>query len=305
MRNPVSAISPGIYPMLYAFFDARNRLDRGAMRRQVQAVAASGAHGVAMLGLGTEVGKLSADERRTLLDWVGEDLGGRLPLAVTVAEQTAEAAIASVRAAEAAGAAYVILQPPGIKGLPEEDYIRFFGAVADAARVPVGVQNAPDYIGIGLSLAGIRALAERHPNVAMIKAEGSALYARQVVEATEGRVAVFNGRCGLELTDNLRAGCSGMIPAVESADVQAAVFDLMRRGDAEGEREAERLYASILPMTVFVIQSLDSFLCYGKRIAAARLGLGAVHDRQPALAPTELGLAWASRFAAALPPLPA
>src|SRR5690606_35213182 len=110
-------------------------------------------------------------------------------------------------------------------------------------------------------------------------------------------------RCGLELTDNLRAGCAGMIPAMESVDIQSAIFDLMRQGGEASEREAERLYAQILPMTVFVIQSLDSFLCYGKRIAARRLGLGPVHDRAPSLAPTPTGLAWTERFASALPPL--
>lgn len=299
----MAEIAPGIHPMLYAFFDANGRLDRDAMRRQVELVVKSGAHGLAILGLGTEVGKLSADERASVLDWTSADLDGRLPLTVTVAEQTTSAAIAMVRAAERAGAACVILQPPATKGLPEEEYIGFFGAIADAASIPVGVQNAPEYTGIGLSLDGIVSMTRRHPNVRMLKAEGSALYARQIVEATQGRVQVFNGRCGLELTDNLRAGCSGMIPSIESMDVQARIFELMSAGGPDNEAKAEQLYAQILPMILFVIQSLDSFLCYGKRIAARRLGLGPVHDRQPALAPHPMGIAWAERYASRLPPL--
>lgn len=304
MPRNVRALPPGIHAMLYAFFDADDRLDREAMRRQVEAVVASGAHGVAALGLGTEVGKLSDRERADVLAWATQDLAGRLPLTVTVAEQSVEAALAVVRQAEKAGAACAVLQPPAKKGLPEDEYIGFFGAVADAAAIPIGVQNAPDYLGIGLSLDGVARMADRHPNIRILKAEGSALYARSVVEAVGDRMQVLNGRCGLELTDNLRAGCAGMIPAIESVDVQSRVFDLMARGGEEAEAEAERLYASILPMTVFVIQSLDSFLCYGKRIAARRLGLGPVHDRAPALAPTPTGLAWADRFAASLPPLP-
>ena len=53
----------GIYPMLYAFFTAQDALDRNATRRQVQAFVDNGAHGMAMLGLGTEVNKLSDAER--------------------------------------------------------------------------------------------------------------------------------------------------------------------------------------------------------------------------------------------------
>ncbi len=75
----------GIYPMQYAFFDRGGALDRAAMRRQVEAALAGGAHGVAVLGLATEVGKLSADERRTLIDWIAHDVAGRVPVAVTVA----------------------------------------------------------------------------------------------------------------------------------------------------------------------------------------------------------------------------
>ena len=57
----------GIYPILYAFFDAQGRLDRGAMRAQVEACVRHGAHGLAVLGLATETYKLQTPERRQVL----------------------------------------------------------------------------------------------------------------------------------------------------------------------------------------------------------------------------------------------
>jgi 4-hydroxy-tetrahydrodipicolinate synthase len=78
------------------------------------------------------------------------------------------------------------------------------------------------------------------------------------------------------------------------------IFDLMRTGRAADEAEAERLYRDILPLIVFLMQSVESFLCYGKRVTARRLGLGEVHDRRPALTPTAFGLASAERYAARL-----
>ena len=293
----------GIYPMLYAFFDAEGRLDRAAMRRQVEAALAVGAHGLAVLGLATEVNKLSTAERRQVVEWAAEDVAGRLPLAVTVAENSAAGQVAFVRAAEAAGAAWVILQPPPVRGAPEAELIRFFGAVADRAAVPVAIQNAPKYIGIGLSPEGIRTLNRNHPNFTVLKGEGPAVQIRQVIEATEGRLAVFNGRGGLELPDNLRAGCAGLSPAPECADVQVRIFELMTSGDPTEEHEAERLYRDILPLIAFVMQGIEHFLCYGKRVLAHRLGLGPVHDRVPSLQPTPFGLACAERYAAGLGPL--
>ena len=290
----------GIYPMLYAFFNSCGSLDRQATRRQVQAFVGNGAHGMAVLGLGTEVGKLSDAERRQLVDWVAEDLDGRLPLAVTVNAPTVDAQVGFANFAHSRGASWVILQPPPERGVPEDFFIRFFGAVADRVELPVAIQNAPEYLGVGLTPTGVKTLARNHPNFRILKGEGPALTIRQVIEEVGDGVTVFNGRGGLELIDNLRAGCAGMIPATDTFDRQARIFDLLREG---AETQAEALYRDVLPAIVFVMQSLDTLHTYGKRIAAMRLGLGEVFDRAPALKPNAFGMRCAQRYAAALGPL--
>jgi 4-hydroxy-tetrahydrodipicolinate synthase len=295
----------GVYPMLYAFFGKDGRLDRGAMRAQVEHCVASGVHGVAALGLGTEVSKLDPEERRQLVAWIAEDMAGRLPLAITVFGAVPEEQIAFVRTAAEHGADWVILQPPQTgEAITEDQLVDFFGAVADAAPVPVAIQNAPQYIGVGLSGAGLDRLSRDHPNVRLLKAEGSAVETRALIELTEGRMAVFQGRGGLEFTDVIRAGCVGMIPSVESCHVQSRMFELMRTGRTEDEAEAERLYRQLAPLIMFLMQSVAQFVCYGKRLTARRIGLGEVHDRAPAQAPTAFGLACLERHAAVLDRLP-
>lgn len=295
----------GIYPILYAFFAPDGRLDEAAMRRQVRCCLAGGAHGIAVLGLATEVNKLSPAEKRDVVRLAAEEIGGRVPLAVTVAEATAEEAAGFVLDAKALGADWCILQPPPVRGLPESEYVAWYGLVADMVAkrsdIPLGIQNAAAYIGVGLSPAGVAALAQRHPNVKLIKAEDSAVDVQRLVEATEGRLTVFNGRAGLELPDCLRAGCAGMIPAPECADVQARVFDLFAAGEVAA---AEATYRSILPMIAFAMQGVAMFLCYGKRMTGWRMGLPEVVERPPALPPSEFGLACARRFATELGPYP-
>jgi 4-hydroxy-tetrahydrodipicolinate synthase len=57
--TPDSPSSPsGIWPVLYAFFDSRNQLDREAHRTQTNATIAAGARSVVTLGLATEVNRL-------------------------------------------------------------------------------------------------------------------------------------------------------------------------------------------------------------------------------------------------------
>ncbi|MGD2139500.1 MAG: dihydrodipicolinate synthase family protein [Burkholderiales bacterium] len=292
----------GIYPMLYAFFAAEGSLDRDAMRRQVQACVNNGAHGLAVLGLATEVAKLSTAERHQLVEWVAEDLDSQLPLAVTVFGETVQQQVDFARHARDHGAGWVILQPPRISGATDRELVPFFGSVLDQLDMTVAIQNAPEYIGIGLSDDAIADLAGQHGNFTVLKGEGPVMQIRGIIErsrAQDGRsqLAVFNGRAGLELTDNLRAGCAGMIPGLDLFDLQARCFDAMSAGDEEA---AEALYAQALPAIVFVMQSIDHLVCYGKRVAAGRLGITTVYDRAPGLAPTEFGISCAQRYAARL-----
>ncbi|MDO8360636.1 MAG: dihydrodipicolinate synthase family protein [Devosia sp.] len=291
----------GTYPMLYAFFDAAGRLRRDAVSRQVSAALASGASGIAVLGLGTEVAKLGRDERRQLVEWTLADVAGRRPVAVTVADGNIPDMIESARFARAAGAAWLILQPPRPPA-SGADLIAFFGAVADSVDCPVGIQNAPEFLGIGLSPADLLALNAAHPNVTVVKAESTALTVAGVIEQLRGRMKVFNGRAGFELLDNLRAGVDGMIPGTETIDLQVGIERAMRAGD---EGLAADLYRKVLPVIAFAMQGLGTFLLYGKLIAAERLGIAPSENRIPSDTATPTGLAWAKRFAAELGPLPA
>ena len=244
-------------------------------------------------GLATETNKLSTEERRDLMTWAAEDVGGHVPLSITIAENNVAGQTAMAQLASDLGAAWVVLQPPPVRGAAEAELMRFYGAVADQSPLPVGIQNAPDYIGIGLSNAAFAELHRRHPNISILKAEGPATYIAALADDTAGAYTLFNGRNGMELVDSLRAGCHGIIPGVDACDRQVAIYDAFARGD---EAEADRAFVEILPLLLFLMHSIDHLLCYGKRLTARRLGLGEVHDRTPAQQPTDFGLAIMNRW---------
>ncbi len=283
--------------MLYAYFDAQGALDEGMIARQVEAIVHSGAHGIAALGLASEVNKLDTTERRIFLEAVSDALVGRLPLAVTIAEPSIAGQVSFGRAAIGCGAHWLILQPPPVTGLTETDLVRFFGAIADDLSVPVAIQNAPQFLGSGLSIDALATLQRNHPNVSLLKAEGPPTYVDRLIRETEGSFQVFNGRAGMELIESLRVGCAGLIPGAETADVQAAIFDQVRGGK---EEEAARDFQSLLPLLVFLMESIPHLLCYGKRLAARRMSLGEVYDRPPSQAPTPYGLDLLARLSADL-----
>lgn len=288
----------GIHAMAFALFDEGERLDRAAMRRQTQICLRLGVHGMAALGLATEVSKLSLAERRTVIDWVAEDTAGKVPLAFTIFGGSVAEQVEQVKAAEAVKADWVILQPPMVGSFGAAEYIRFFGRIAEQTTLPVAIQNAPAYMGRGLSADDIRELVRQHPNICLIKGEGPATDIQQLIAVTEGRLPVMNGRGGLELADNLRAGCVGLILAPDTIDYALRAHERFLAGDDAG---AEAAYREVLPAIVFIMQSIESLLCYGKRIFGARAGIE-IHDRAPAQRPSAFGLRLVQRYAEQLGP---
>jgi 4-hydroxy-tetrahydrodipicolinate synthase len=262
------------------------------MAAQMAYVRDHGAEGVVILGLATEVGKLSEAEKRTLIDWAAADRGD-LPLGVTitgnsVAEQRALAAHAA-----AAGADWLILQPPLTGNYGAAEYLDFFARVGGDLAVPFAVQNAPQYLGRSLSAADIGALGQRCGGFTHVKAETTAADLAALIALAGDRLTVLNGRGGIEMTDCLRAGCEGFIVAPDVLPGVASCMARWREGDAAG---AEAAYAAFLPAALFGMQSLEHLATYGKRIFGLRAGI-TIHDRAPALRPTEAGLAFARRWA--------
>lgn len=262
----------GIWPMLYAFFDRNNQLDRGAFEAQIDWCLMRGAPGIAMLGLLTEVSMLSTDERRLLVRWAAERIDGRVPLLATIAAATATEVIDLAWAARQDGAALLVLQPPlGAKPAVDE-LTDFFSRVMAAIEAPIGIQNAPEFLGTGLEPDDILSLQRRHPHFSLMKAEGPVVVVRRFLEALAGQMAVFNGRGGLELVDNLIAGCAGMIPAPETLELQLRIFEQVRAGKLS---DAALSYARLAPYAVFSMQSLPVAIGVGKRSFARLSGIDA------------------------------
>jgi 4-hydroxy-tetrahydrodipicolinate synthase len=89
------------------------------------------------------------------------------------------------------------------------------------------------------------------------------------------------------------AGGSSSSP--EAIDHAVRIYEHFQAGDLVAARAA---YERVLPTIVFVMQSIETFICYGKRIFALRAGGFEVHDRASALRPTAFGLTRAKEHAA-------
>src|SRR5260370_41125182 len=219
----------GIWPVLYAYFDEHNQLDRHGMRIQVERTIAAGAPGIVILGLATEVQRLSRTEREQIVNWAREDIASRVPLAVTVTGDTPGEQIEFGNWAVAHGAQWLILQPPSTRTESERFYFNFFAAVMDglADTAGAGIQNAPEDLGVGLSPQALAELAKRCPNFRWLKGEGAATVLHATIDclrAAGSTMPVFNGRGGQGVPVNPGARRTGMEVAPDSSHPQAPTY---------------------------------------------------------------------------------
>src|SRR5262249_31413259 len=77
-------------------------------------------------------------------------------------------------------------------------------------------------------------------------------------------------------------------------------FDHMAKGKPKDVATAERLYQKVLPLLILLMESMDTFLVYGKPVLAHRLGIAETSPRLPSTPATKFGLAAARRYAEAL-----
>ena len=124
----------------------------------------------------------------------------------------------------------------------------------------------------------------------------------RLLDSLEGTVDVFNGRDGIEIVDSLRAGAVGIIPGGECFDVLVRIYDALTSPHDGGEA-GRRLYADLLPLLTFLMESMDTFLVYGKQVLGERLGIAEREPRHPFTPPSKFGLEVIRDYAAALGPL--
>jgi 4-hydroxy-tetrahydrodipicolinate synthase len=291
----------GVYPVLYAFFGKHGPLNPGAMRAQIDACLRLSPAGIVILGLATEVEKLSLEEKQSLIALSSKTVAGRIPLAVTIGASSAEERFCLIDVARACGASWLILQPPPDAGPDEDQLLSSFAAMMKHARLPAAIQHAPQYLGVNPKAEHFLKLQQDCRDFSILKGEGSALETAGLIADTKGSFSVFAGRGGLEWPDMLRCGASGLIPAPEILGVHLAIQQAAIHGDWI---EADRLYVEALPLITFIMQSLASCRCYGKRLLARRIGLGEVHDRAPSLAPTPQGMTMLGHWSSFLKPWP-
>jgi 4-hydroxy-tetrahydrodipicolinate synthase len=234
--------------------------DRAGMDRLVDYVLQQGADGVIPTALTGEGPLLTPDETVTVWDAVFERVAGRLPVVTTIITSTTRMAIQLVRAAEARGAAAVMVTPilPELyAGRSHDDVERFYQEVAGETSLPILLFNYPSLTGIDFVPPLVERLAAI-PNVRYIKESTGDIRRVHGIQRLLGeRVSVICGAPNVAL-ESLALGCKAWITGIMNV-VPKSARQLMRAVQELSDLQLARriYYRQILPTVDILAKNLN------------------------------------------------
>jgi 2-keto-3-deoxy-L-arabinonate dehydratase len=243
----------GLFPVAPTPFTEAGDLDLDGQRRVMDCMIDQRVDGICILANYSEQFVLTDAERDTLIDVCLSQVAGRVPVMVTCSHFSTRIASERAQRAVAAGASMLMLMPPyhgATLRVDENAMFEYFASVAQAAGVPIMVQDAP-LSGVTLSVSFLARLARELPLARYFKIEVPAAAAKLRALIAAGGDAIegpFDGEEAITLMPDLDAGATGTMSSALLPDLIGPVLDAYRAGE---RREAQQRYASILPLINF------------------------------------------------------
>lgn len=278
----------GVIPIPVTTFDDGGDLDPDGLVGQVDFCLGHGAHGILYPGVVSEFYTLTDAERRTALETVVRAVDGRVPVVAGVTGASTAAALEFTRHATGVGVDAVMTMIPFVQHFfsPSAEYaLRHVRAVAEAAGVPVIMQNAR--VGFPLGLASLAAVVDAVPGVRYVKQESNppTQDISGVVRVMGDRIdGVFGGVGGVYLVNELDRGAAGTMPSPAFVDRIVDAYTAYRAVDAQAAQEL------LAPMGSLFTRELLYNVVFHKEVLRRRgvIGATAVRIASPTLDAVDL-----------------
>jgi len=268
----------GYCPVLVTPFADDGSLDEASLARLAGYAVDGGADALACLGLASEAYKLSDEERNRVIATVVAAAAGRVPVIAGADHTGTEAAAARAADAVRLGASAVMAYPPTFVKPDAAGMADFYTALAEAAGVPVVVQDAPSWTAVPLPVDLLAGLRERAPLVRYVKVESPPV-GDKIAALVERGYRVLGGFGSLHLPEEVAAGVIGTMPGAALPRLYAELWRHARDGDGEA---LWLLHARALPFLSFQMSSLDVLVHVQKLLLAEAGALAGTHVRAPA-----------------------
>jgi 4-hydroxy-tetrahydrodipicolinate synthase len=150
----------GIYAPTITAFNPDESLDKKGIRAYVRFLLDAGVHGLSPLGSAGEFIALSDQERMQVMEWVLDEVNGKVPVYAGTGHYSTRATLELSRHAMKAGAEGLMIMPPYLLRPPKQDVLDHFRRVREAVPLPIMVYDVPILSGVELTPQDLKTLAD-------------------------------------------------------------------------------------------------------------------------------------------------
>ena len=241
----------GVMPAITTQFDIHGNLDLGAFKNNLAHQIHAGVHGIILGGTLGEASTLTAEEKQQLLTTTLDEVKGKIPVIMNIAEQSTADAVRLAKQATSEGANGLMLLPPMRYKATDDETVAYFSAVASATSLPIMIYNNPVDYKIEVTLEMFAAL-EQHKNINAVKES-----TRDVTNVTR-MINRFGDRfqilCGVDTIamETLLMGAHGWVAGLVDAfpEETVAIYTYCKAGEIEKARTVFRWFLPLLELDI-------------------------------------------------------
>jgi dihydrodipicolinate synthase/N-acetylneuraminate lyase len=268
----------GVFPAVTTKFTSDDQLDLKTFQFNIQTQLESGVHGIILGGSLGEASTLKSSEKEKLIKATIEVVGDRIPVVMTIAEQSTKGAIDAVSSVKESGIRGFMLLPPMRYKADDRETVNFFKTIAQATDLPIMIYNNPIDYKILVTMDMFEEL-EACKNIQAVKESTRDLsLITKMINRFGERYKIL---CGVDplAYESLALGADGWVAGLVCAFPfeTVAIYQLMQQGRS---LEALKIYRWFFPL--LELDTHPKLVQYIK-LAEQEVGLGTEYVRQPRL----------------------
>ena len=268
----------GVMPAITTQFDSEGALSLKAFKNNLTHQIKAGVHGIILGGTLGEASTLTISEKESLLKTTLEQVEGKIPVIMNIAEQSTDQAIVSAKDAETNGASGLMLLPPMRYKATDIETVAYFSAVALSTSLPIMIYNNPVDYKIEVTLDMFEAI-RKHENITAVKES-----TRDITNITR-MINRFGDRykilCGVDTIamESILMGAKGWVAGLVDAfpEETVAIYTYCKAGELEKARAVFRWFLPLLELDI------SPQLVQNIKLCELATGLGTGYVRKPRL----------------------
>ena len=268
----------GVMPAITTQFDSEGSLSLKAFKNNLAHQIKAGVHGIILGGTLGEASTLTISEKESLLKTTLEQVEGKIPVIMNIAEQSTDQAIVSAKDAETNGASGLMLLPPMRYRATDIETVAYFSAVASSTSLPIMIYNNPVDYKIEVTLDMFEAI-KKYENITAVKES-----TRDITNITR-MINRFGDRykilCGVDTIamESILMGAKGWVAGLVDAfpEETVAIYTYCKAGELEKARAVFRWFLPLLELDI------SPQLVQNIKLCEQATGLGTGYVRKPRL----------------------